>query len=203
MRSPSEIVEAVEQGKREIRRDFVSGNVPFVSSFSELHDYVDANEYGGLCADRADWEMEDAARVQDLLDVWLREATIEERSLRVDPKTGRLFPEMEDYRVDGDPCNDCGRPSSYDAALGWYVHDEDDAPSCFLIQYRRSDHAAVERRFQDAAKTFLDAARKLEEVWHDDETGWNADERLPLSRPFPLSLDEWILELAADWKIDQ
>lgn len=42
----------VEQMKREVMEDIASGNVPAsVSSFSELHDYVDANCYGGFCDD--------------------------------------------------------------------------------------------------------------------------------------------------------
>lgn len=42
----------IEQAKTEILADIASGSVPkSVSSFSELHDYVDANEYGGFCED--------------------------------------------------------------------------------------------------------------------------------------------------------
>ena len=38
---------AIERSKAEILEDIASGVVPdTVSSFSELHDYVDANEYG-------------------------------------------------------------------------------------------------------------------------------------------------------------
>lgn len=45
-----------------------------VASFSELHDYVDANEYGGLCED---WAMEGdyiafGNAVQDAVDAWIR-----------------------------------------------------------------------------------------------------------------------------------
>lgn len=68
----NEIVLAVEQAKSEILHDQRVGRVPDVEGFSDLHDYVDANEYGGLCADRADWSIEDAAEVQERLDVWLR-----------------------------------------------------------------------------------------------------------------------------------
>ena len=46
------IEHAIERSKAEILEDIDSGIVPnTVSSFSELHDYVDANEYGGLCSD--------------------------------------------------------------------------------------------------------------------------------------------------------
>lgn len=42
--------EAVAAAKREIVEDIASGLVPqTVSTFSQLHDYVDANEYGRLC----------------------------------------------------------------------------------------------------------------------------------------------------------
>ena len=45
-----QIKEAVARSKREIIADIASGRVPAtVKTFSELHDYVDANEYGGLC----------------------------------------------------------------------------------------------------------------------------------------------------------
>lgn len=38
--------------KDEIRRDIKAGVVvPQINSFSELHNYVDANEYGGFCDD--------------------------------------------------------------------------------------------------------------------------------------------------------
>jgi len=41
---------AIERSKTEIDADVRSGLIPVdVASFSELHDYVDANEYGGLC----------------------------------------------------------------------------------------------------------------------------------------------------------
>jgi hypothetical protein len=43
---------AIVRSQMEILEDMVSGKVPVtVSSFMELHDYVDANEYGGLCED--------------------------------------------------------------------------------------------------------------------------------------------------------
>ncbi len=46
----------VRRMKREIRDDVKQGIVPaLVQAFSELHDYVDANWYGGLCEDSL-WE---------------------------------------------------------------------------------------------------------------------------------------------------
>src|SRR5262245_32462927 len=45
-----EFEKAVERAKREINEDIAYGIVPAtVSSFSELHDHVDGNEYGGAC----------------------------------------------------------------------------------------------------------------------------------------------------------
>ena len=44
----NEVRRIVEQAKREILADVTSGTVPHTcASFSELHDYTDANGYGG------------------------------------------------------------------------------------------------------------------------------------------------------------
>ena len=54
------IEHAIERSKVEILEDMSSGIVPTtVSSFSELHDYVDANEYGGLCESGTWWMLPD------------------------------------------------------------------------------------------------------------------------------------------------
>ena len=46
------LAESVERIKGEIREDMGSGVVPpSVAAFGDLHDYVDANEYGGFCED--------------------------------------------------------------------------------------------------------------------------------------------------------
>jgi len=66
----------VERGKREILEDVMSGKVPkFVTSFGDLHDYVDANEYAGLCEDGI-FEITDdhyvtANLIQDKLHEWI------------------------------------------------------------------------------------------------------------------------------------
>jgi hypothetical protein len=92
------IEHAIERSKAEILEDIAAGVVPnTVSSFSELHDYVDANEYGGLCeegtywclpddsddgtwdemmrADNGGWllHFDQASAVQDAVDAWLKE----------------------------------------------------------------------------------------------------------------------------------
>tara|TARA_R100000306_G_scaffold28831_1_gene31865 strand:+ start:363 stop:650 length:288 start_codon:yes stop_codon:yes gene_type:complete len=87
---------AIERSKMEILDDMSSGIVPTtVSSFSELHDHVDANEYGGLCdpdswfclADEAtDKELaandglyirhlDEGNAIQGAVDAWLKERT--------------------------------------------------------------------------------------------------------------------------------
>jgi hypothetical protein len=82
---------AIERSKVEIIEDVFAGVVPWdVSSFSELHDYVDANEYGGLCSEawfclpddtedgtveaNGGWllHFEDSVVVQSAVDAWLR-----------------------------------------------------------------------------------------------------------------------------------
>jgi hypothetical protein len=78
-----------ERGKREILDDIAAGIQPQnVASFSELHDHVDANEYGGfaeegvLCACPPDGPctgrcggrvtISEVNEVQCALDCWLR-----------------------------------------------------------------------------------------------------------------------------------
>lgn len=75
-----EIDAAIERAKREVLEDIASGRVPdTVASFSELHDYVDANEYGGLCdAGPIDWldpdevdPLDSGNRVQNAVHAWI------------------------------------------------------------------------------------------------------------------------------------
>ena len=69
---------AVARAKREIQADVKLGRVPTsVTSFSELHDYVDANEYGGLCddgqpgMDHEDW-IAWGNSIQTRVDTWIK-----------------------------------------------------------------------------------------------------------------------------------
>lgn len=63
---------AVERGKAEILEDIATGRVPAsVADFASLHDYVDANEYGGLCEDRPSVGAMRANDVQNALHQWL------------------------------------------------------------------------------------------------------------------------------------
>jgi hypothetical protein len=66
--------DAVARSKREILADIESGRVPAnVPDFSSLHDYVDANEYGGLCDDALfDDLLPIGNDVQIAVDEWLK-----------------------------------------------------------------------------------------------------------------------------------
>ena len=72
------VTDMIRRGKLEILSDIDAGIVPAtVRTFSELHDYVDANEYAGLCdenfMDAASQEGADIANeVQGQIDEWLR-----------------------------------------------------------------------------------------------------------------------------------
>lgn len=63
----------VARMKQEIVDDMAEGTVPAtVRDFASLHDYVDANEYGGLCSDNAHLSTEFVAVAQHAVDGWLR-----------------------------------------------------------------------------------------------------------------------------------
>ena len=86
------IEETIEHMKAEVMAEIASGRIPdSVESFSDLHDYVDANEFGDFCDDQyadamiahfggrdADEGMPDAmmdyiVTCQDAIHVWLSE----------------------------------------------------------------------------------------------------------------------------------
>jgi hypothetical protein len=90
------INESIERMKREILEDIKAGRVPAdCQSFSALHDYVDANSYGGFCDDEVmqaltnyfagpdDNEgMPDALiaylnNAQNSIDLWIKEGNIQ------------------------------------------------------------------------------------------------------------------------------
>lgn len=72
--------EVIERMKREILADIEAGTVPAtVRSYSELHDHVDANGYGGAfehdeLIDTPAWEefIDQINRCQTVVDTWLR-----------------------------------------------------------------------------------------------------------------------------------
>lgn len=87
--------ESIERMKQEILGDIKAGRVPAdCPSFSALHDYVDANEYGGFCEDALasaliehfgghdknegmpDKMMEYLNDAQNAIDLWLKEGGI-------------------------------------------------------------------------------------------------------------------------------
>ncbi|GEM_PF-1729681 len=91
------LVESIERMKQEIVKDIKAGRVPAdCPSFSALHDYVDANCYGGFCEDNKlqaliehfggrdeDEGMPDALMdylndAQNAIDRWIKEGSIKQ-----------------------------------------------------------------------------------------------------------------------------
>ena len=78
---PLPMQDTIAQIKREVLEDIRERKVPVdVRSFSELHDYVDANEYGGFCDPESPNHDLDAGKdedadyvndVQDAIHGWL------------------------------------------------------------------------------------------------------------------------------------
>ena len=71
-------LEIVERSKAEIREDVLAGIIPDNTyDFEKLHDYVDANEYGGFTEDNftADWDF--VVDVQAILDKWMKQTGID------------------------------------------------------------------------------------------------------------------------------
>lgn len=75
--------QAVERSKSEILGDVAEGIVPVTcASYSELHDYVDANGYGG--AFEHDFENEETDfwnAVQDAVDAWIKNGELKSAAL--------------------------------------------------------------------------------------------------------------------------
>lgn len=66
---------AIKRAKTEILNDIETGRVPAtVTRFAELHDHVDANEYGGLCERDVDIDslVGFGNELQRQVDLWLR-----------------------------------------------------------------------------------------------------------------------------------
>lgn len=79
---------AIAAAKAEITEDIRKGVVPeTVGSFAELHDHVDANEYGGEMVDRIyddaglDAGCDFLNRLQDELDRWLKKTVFFRRQM--------------------------------------------------------------------------------------------------------------------------
>lgn len=66
------INESVEIAKAEITFDINEGIIPEdVTSFGELHDYVDANTYGEWCDDENDMTFDEVNAAQELVHQWI------------------------------------------------------------------------------------------------------------------------------------
>lgn len=71
-------LEIIERAKAEIRHDVLAGIVPDNTyNFEKLHDYVDANEYGGFTDDNftTDWDF--VVDVQNILDAWMKKTGVD------------------------------------------------------------------------------------------------------------------------------
>lgn len=69
----TDLIERIERAKREVLADVAAGIVPATAaSFSKLHDYVDANGYGGAFEDDAPGSNDEIWNAQDAIDAWIR-----------------------------------------------------------------------------------------------------------------------------------
>jgi hypothetical protein len=93
--SADELHRVVERAKAEILADVASGTVPSTcASFSELHDYTDANGYGGafdLPFDNNETDFWNA--VQDAVDRWIKQGGLQGRL--TDDEARRIVDEIE------------------------------------------------------------------------------------------------------------
>lgn len=138
--TPEKLDQLVARVQQEINEDINGGVVPStVQSFSELHDYVDANTYGGLCDDDSDAPTELIIDMQERVDRWLSaqrpsEATTDPNILHlilvgmVDNAkefrpnltlTERVFVEtfgaLNEHLCHGGPLPDLWKPDTYNA----------------------------------------------------------------------------------------
>lgn len=67
---------------REVTEDIGDGTQPSsVGTFSDLHDHIDANEYGGLCAENSTIEVDQIVLIQEQVDCWLKAGRPEARMI--------------------------------------------------------------------------------------------------------------------------
>lgn len=63
--------------KREILQDVATGVLPGMpATFAQLHDYVDANTYGGLCDVHANIDTDELITIQNEVEAWLIQEAI-------------------------------------------------------------------------------------------------------------------------------
>ena len=93
--SDDELRQVVEQAKTEILADVAAGTVPSTcASFSELHDYTDANGYGGAFERPFDNDETDFWNaVQDAVDRWIKRGGLKERL--TDDEARRIVDKIE------------------------------------------------------------------------------------------------------------
>ena len=93
--SADELRQVVERAKTEILGDVASGTVPSTcASFSELHDYTDANGYGGAFERPFDNNETDFWNaVQDAVDRWIKQGGL--RANLTDDEARRIVDEIE------------------------------------------------------------------------------------------------------------
>ena len=92
--SADELRRVVERAKAEILADVAAGTVPSTcASFSELHDYTDANGYGGAFERPFDNEETDFWNaVQDAVDAWIKQGGL---TRLTDDEARRIAAEIE------------------------------------------------------------------------------------------------------------
>ena len=93
--SADELRRVVERAKAEILADVASGTVPSTcASFSELHDYTDANGYGGAFERPFDNNETDFWNaVQTAVDGWIKQGGL--RACLTDAEARRIVDEIE------------------------------------------------------------------------------------------------------------
>jgi len=100
-----QLSERIDRAKRQVLADVAAGIVPAtVASFSELHDYVDANGYGGAFEDDAP-EANDGIwdALQSAVDEWIKSGgvVLQARSQHATGARARAVNQIEGYGVRG------------------------------------------------------------------------------------------------------
>ena len=75
------LTKTIARMKSEIRNDAENGIIPRdIAGFSHLHDFVDANEYGGFCEGDYDSMRDDDGinAAQNAIDAWIKSGALRE-----------------------------------------------------------------------------------------------------------------------------
>ncbi len=99
--------QVITQMKKEVLECMSEGQIPFTaSSFSELHEYIDANELGGFCDDDCPHDSssdEDTAFINDCqgaIDEWLRSTEFRKKK--------RAYRKQHGIKGEGDDLDELG-----------------------------------------------------------------------------------------------